>query len=314
MNRTADLDLVLREYLADDGGSARDYVLDVVADRISHQPQRRAWRLHGRPIMTTQIKLIAAAAAAVVLAVAGWNLLPRTGSIGGPPTAPPSVAPSPSATARPSPTLGSGALPSGKLAAGHYTLTPPIDALPGLTVAADIPADWRGYPEIPALTAPSDSESRQVGGLIGFMPGEGLFSDPCHWNVDGTGSTDQSGDVEIGPSVDDLVAALQANTSYTASEPRPITIGGFEGKVVDLQLPGDDVLSTCDGDPAQQGDHKFIVLTKGFWSQGPDSRWRLFILDVNGTRLVTMISSFGSLPQAELDAAQAIVASFVITT
>jgi hypothetical protein len=56
-----------------------------------------------------------------------------------------------------------------------------------------------------------------------------------------------------------------------------------------------------------------MVLSKGFWSQGPNSRWRLYILDVEGTRLITMISSFGSLPQAELDAAQAIVNLLMIT-
>jgi hypothetical protein len=312
MNRPPDVELVLREYLADDGDRAPDYVLDVVKDRIAGQPQRRTWPFPGRTNVT-QLKLAAALAAAVIIAVVGYNLLPRQSSIGGLPTPSPTAAPTPTEVPQPSPTFGSGALPSGRLAAGHYTMVPPIDGLPGLTIAADIPAGWKGTPEIPALTSPSDSESGRVGGLIGFMPGEGLFKDACHWDVDGSGSIDQPGNVGVGPTVADLVSAIQANTSYTSSAPSPVTIGGFQGMVVDLQLPGADVLSTCDGDPSQSGDHKFIVLTRGFWSQGPDSHWRLFILDVGGTRLVTMISSFGSLPQAELDAAQAIVESFEIT-
>jgi hypothetical protein len=311
MNRTPDLDLVLREYLADDGGAARDYVLNVVADRISRQPQRRSWPFQGRTTVT-QLKLAAALAAAVIIAVVGWNLLPRGGSVGGPPTPAPTVAPTPSGQPKPSPTLGSGALPNGTLAAGRYTITLPNDMFPGMTVAADVPAGWKGYPEVPALTSPSDSESGKVGGLIGFMSVERLFSDACHWNLDRTGSIGQTGDVEVGSTVDDVVAALKANKSYTASAPTPVTIRGFQGKVLDLQLPGSAVLNTCDGEAGQTGDHKFIVLSKGFWAQGPDSRWRLFVLDVGGTRLVTMISAFGSLPQAELDAAQAIVESFEI--
>jgi len=63
MNRTPDVELVLREYLADDGFSAPDHLLEVVAQRIGRQPQRRRWRLLGRPFMNSYAKLAAAAAA-----------------------------------------------------------------------------------------------------------------------------------------------------------------------------------------------------------------------------------------------------------
>ena len=49
MNRTPDVELVLRDYFADDGLTAPDYVLDVVEGRISRQPQRRSWRLLEAP-------------------------------------------------------------------------------------------------------------------------------------------------------------------------------------------------------------------------------------------------------------------------
>ena len=52
MNRTPDVELVLRDYFADDGLTAPDYVLDVVEERIGRQPQRRTWRLRWRPLMT----------------------------------------------------------------------------------------------------------------------------------------------------------------------------------------------------------------------------------------------------------------------
>ena len=92
MNRNPDVELVLRDYFADDGLTAPDYVLDTVEGRISRQPQRRPWPFQGRTNVTTQFKLIAGLAAALVVAVVGWNLLPRSGGSGGSPT------PSPSAT------------------------------------------------------------------------------------------------------------------------------------------------------------------------------------------------------------------------
>lgn len=69
-----------------------DRVLDVVADRIGRQGQRRPWRLLGRPLMSTYPKFAAAAAVVIVLAVTGYALLPKLG-VG--PAATPSPAPSP---------------------------------------------------------------------------------------------------------------------------------------------------------------------------------------------------------------------------
>ena len=93
MNRTPDVDLVLRDYFADDGVTAPDYVLDVVERRISRQPQRRVWPFPGRTTnMTTQIKLIGALAAAIVVAVVGYNLLPGTSGPGSQTAAPTAAA------------------------------------------------------------------------------------------------------------------------------------------------------------------------------------------------------------------------------
>ena len=49
----------------------------------------------------------------------------------------------------------------------------------------------------------------------------------------------------------------------------------------------------------------------GTWyAQGPNSRWRLYILDVEGTRLITLLSILERTPQADIAAAEAIVESF----
>ena len=100
MNRTPDVAVVLRAYLADDGLTAPDRVLDVVEERIGRQRQRRSWRLPRRPSMNTYAKLAAGVAAIVFVAIAGWQLLPGSGSGGKPTPSPTSVS-----TPRPTPTV-----------------------------------------------------------------------------------------------------------------------------------------------------------------------------------------------------------------
>jgi hypothetical protein len=300
MNRSPDVELVLRDYFADDGLTAPDYLLDVVEGRISRQPQRHTWRLPWRlPPMNRIITYVAAAVAVLVLAVVGYNLLPRQGGVGGQPTALPTS--SPAAT-------GPVDLPSGTLTAGRYRLDLSfID--PGLSIVAAVPAGWIGHPEIPALTSPAGSNE---GLLIGFMQADRLFSDACHWDLDGTGSPDQQGDVVVGPTAADLVSALQANASYMTSGHEPTSVGGFQARALELQLPGNDVISTCDRRPGEStGD--YFVFPGGFYAQGTNSRWHLHIIDVDGTRLITMISIAEGTSEAEFEVAEAIAMSFEVT-
>jgi hypothetical protein len=100
MNRTPDVELVLREWFADDGAPAPGFLLDAIEERIGRQPQRRTWPLKRRPTVTT-FKLAAALAAALMIAVVGWNLLPRGTSNGSAPTPSPTrgIAPTPAASA-----------------------------------------------------------------------------------------------------------------------------------------------------------------------------------------------------------------------
>jgi hypothetical protein len=306
MNKSSDIDRVLSTWMADGPAAIPDRVVDVVAARIGVQGQRRMWPFPRRTNVTTQIKLIAALAAALVVAVVGYSLLPPQGSVGGPTTAP---------TASPQPTTVASAaavvdLPEGTLGGGRYRMDLAfVD--PGYSIVAEVPAGWSGNPDIPAIVSPEASNGQIV---IAQMVAESLFTDPCHWDLNGTG-LDQDGDVVVGPTVNDLVAALKANTSYSASAATPVSISGFDGQQLELQLPGDDVLSTCDkhGPGSPFSGTAYFVFSRGFYAQGPNNRWQLAILDVDGTRLINMISIGEGTPQADIDAAQAIVESFEIT-
>jgi hypothetical protein len=45
----------------------------------------------------------------------------------------------------------------------------------------------------------------------------------------------------------------------------------------------------------------------GLYRQGPGNRWHLYILDVNGTRLIAVILSYAKTPQNDVDLAQNII-------
>jgi hypothetical protein len=302
MNHRSEIDRVLKVWMADGPAAIPDRVVDVVATRIAVQRQRRAWPFPGRTTMTTQIKLIAGLAAALVVAVVGYNLLP-----GRPGTGSPTTAPTPSAQPTPSPSVIR-ELPAAVLEAGRYRMALSfID--PGLEAVADVPAGWTGHPDIPAVTTAAGSNS---GILISFMVTDGLFSDPCRWDLDGSGNPAQSGDVEVGPTVGDLVAALRANEAYTASAAIPVTIGGFDGQELELQLPGDDVIRGCDP-RAGESSGDYFVFPDGFYAQGANSRWRLSIVDVEGIRLIIMVSIAEGVPAADIAAAEALVESIAFT-
>ena len=82
-------------------------MLDVLSERIDRQPQRAAWRHDRRlPFMNPYIKVGAAIAAVLIVAIVGWNLLPAKQGVGVPDR---SATPTPTATPAPSPIGGTAA-------------------------------------------------------------------------------------------------------------------------------------------------------------------------------------------------------------
>ncbi len=51
----------------------------------------------------------------------------------------------------------------------------------------------------------------------------------------------------------------------------------------------------------------FVFSGPGLYAQGQANRWHLYILDVEGTRLIAVILSYGGTPQADLDTAQDVI-------
>ena len=314
MSRAPDVDRVLLEYLADDGAFAPDYVLDVVADRIARQPQRRTWRLRGRPFMNLYVKAAAGLAAVLLIAVVSYNLLPRQPSEGGQPTPSPTVSSSP--TVSPSPAPSAGAIrdvpPTGTtLAPGRWRFHL-ASSTPSVSVLADIPTGWLAYGDGGGLENRLATNSAPAGLAIFFeAPAHGLFSDPCHWDRAGTGTVGD-GDVAVGPAVADLVGALRANTAYTSSTPTAIAFGPYAGQQLELRFPATLDPATCDTETGADGG-TYRPMPDTIYSQGPSNIWRMSIVDVAGTRLVVHMEYFPGTAPDKVAEAQAIIDSFVIT-
>jgi hypothetical protein len=311
MTQRSDIDRVLQIWMSDGPTAIPDRVVDVVAARIGVQPQRRAWPFPWRTTVNTQTKLIATLAAAIVLAVGAYNLLPRGSGPGGTTASPtPTIAPTPAAPTA----AGFQDVPAngGNLTAGQWRFQLGTNAT-RLPVVANIPAGWQAFGDQHGLESIVATNSPPSGIAILFeMPAHGVFSDPCHWDVDGSGRGDQPGDVAVGPTAADLVGALRANTSYTSTAPTPVTYGPYSGQQLELTFSATLDPSTCDRDPTDDAG-TYRVMPDAIYSQGKSNIWEMTIVDVAGTRVVVIIEHFPGTDPAELAEAKAIVDSFDFT-
>jgi hypothetical protein len=312
MTSDRDIERLLDAWLTDGPLRVADRVIDDAAARIAHQPQRRAWRLLWRDqTMNADLKPILAVAAVVLVTVVGVNILSAAPSgIGGPA---PTTSPSPTPTSTPTPTPVVRSLPDGILAAGTYRATP-FRSTPELTVTLTVPAGWTGFQNWAILGPNGTGAPTGIG--VGFLKVDGVFSDPCHWDADGTGSFTQLGDVEVGPTVDDLVAALRANSSYVVTTPAAVTLSGFAGQRLDIQMPTDLDPTTCDRGPGDPTGLYYVFTGAngegGLYAQGPRQIYHEWILDVAGQRMLVGYNDYATTPAAEQAAAQAIIDSMVI--
>jgi hypothetical protein len=291
---------IIGSWLEDGRTRLPDHVLDTVLDQLPSTPQRRpSWPARRIAHVQALAKYAIAAAAVVVVAIISLNLLGaefgRTGGVGTPPS------PSPTATPRPD--------PDGDLQPGTYIVRPLPTPNDALTVEYTVPDGWSAI-EGGALMPADEPGTTAPGGMgIEFIDVTSI-NDPCQWS----GTAD---DVSLGPTVDDLVGALRAQTAYEVSDQVDVTIGGHSGKRVDIVMPTEPFQGQTPTAPGCDDEvfRPWSTTAHGpnpIYAQGPANRWQTNILDVDGTRLVIVVQDFpGTSPEdrAEMDA---IVDSLVI--
>ena len=92
MSAERDVNRIVRSWLREGEHESADAILGIVLSGLDTAPQRRSWWPARRSSpWNTYAKLAAAAAAVLLVAVVGYNLLPRIGGFGGRPTATPSL-------------------------------------------------------------------------------------------------------------------------------------------------------------------------------------------------------------------------------
>jgi len=155
-----------------------------------------------------------------------------------------------------------------ELAPGDYGMTP--EGLPDMPWAVlSVPG---GFANLDGwlLKDPEDGPVRGVG----YWTVSGVDRDPCAAVPDV---------ISVGPSVEDVATALEAQKLTRTTEPVPITLDGHSGLYLELQVPRNIELSDC-----AAGQYNVWVSDPGGGRhlQEPGQVDRLWILDVDGNTVV----------------------------
>jgi hypothetical protein len=247
--------------------------------------------------------LVSACALVAILASACASAAPTAL----PPTAPPPThaptqaptpsltqAPSHSAIPTPSQAPGIEPLPSdGPLSAGTFLYDYPQFA--PVAFSLTFPEGWtveNGGWNVFSADLPSE---------VGFASSnvDTIYADAC---------TGMDGEVvDAGSTVDDLVNALlaQAGPAVAVEGPSEVTLGGYSGQRVDITAPAAAEVEGCAVPGLQlwrdEAGNWFVVL--------PDWQSSIYIVDVDGERLVLATQYPASAPAADLAELEAVIES-----
>lgn len=316
MSRDPESERIVRAWLADGRTGLPDHVLDAVLDRIPSLPQKRSGRPEGRyREMFSSTRTILASAAAVLVLVVGISLAPNLVPAGGVvATATPSPTATPSATATPSVAASESPAPG--------TSEPPLlknwgrGYLDGRTYLVDSP-----FPVAFTLDVPSTSTWAQKvfdpfvvelaklqheAGLNFWNLGT-LYADPCQW---------RSGllDPPVGATVDEMANALASMPGLEMKEPVNVTIDGRPAAMIEYDAPAST--EHCDGAEMHgwpYGGESLVARLDCCYGApsifATNERGRLYVVDVDGSRLVIRLWYFPQNEARDLADLEGILAS-----
>jgi hypothetical protein len=187
-------------------------------------------------------------------------------------------------------------LRDGPLAAGTYRYVhqnvcddPPRDCPaqatppPALGIELTVPPGWVAATDF-HLIRPAEgresgapNQSALVMGWTNFWVG--LNSEPC------SQVSHQRTDIEVGPSVRGFVETVVAHPTLVTSEPIDVSLGGYSGRFFSLTAPAD--LSGCE---------EWRPWDPGFFAQGPNNLWDVWVMDVDGFRILIVTEQFPETP------------------
>lgn len=248
--------------------------------------------------MNSTIRIGLAAAAVVVIAVIGYQLLSGS-NVGGPgPAETPRTTSSPASSVVPS----IPAMPDGLLLPGTYSVRPQDIDAPRVSIT--VPAGWygRGF----GVNKDDSIEPPDGAGVMLWGGRFNVYDDPCRWSTSLPSS-------RTGSTVDDLVAALSAQPGRDATAATDVTVGGFSGKAIELTVPVGLAFDTVNGFiDCDEGEFRSWISADGRsfrLHQGPGQHDQLWVIDVNGTRVIIDATFYEGSSEADVAEIQAILDS-----
>ena len=299
-----DVSRAIRSWLHEDRHEDASRVAGAVLDQVETTPRRRAtwWPAWRTRFMSKFVSLGLGAAAVVVALVIGTQFLggPEAGEVGGAPSA----MPSPTATLAPptpSTTPAAAGLPLGPHMILDGQTDDPADSFPPLTVTIPAP-DWYGDVGGGILLKNDQHGPPDGSGMIIFVRREYLvYGDACNWKTTVPDSPVTT--------VDAFVAALSSQGSRTASEPVDITLGGYAGKSITLEVPDDVDFSACDPGYGGSWDCGDDGPSPCGYHTGEGEIDTVYILDVDGLIMAWQTGYYTGTPAQDVAELEAIVQS-----
>jgi hypothetical protein len=147
-----------------------------------------------------------------------------------------------------------------------------------VAVAYTVPDGWEALDDGWAVIK---SGSDPVFGAA-FWNVANVFVDPCQWVLF---------DPPVGPSVDELAAAWAKVPAVEVTSTSDVTVDGYVGREVEFTVPNYDA-SECQQNKFGLWQAGSFANIPDYWAQGPNVHLQLWILDVDGTRVVIKASYF----------------------
>jgi hypothetical protein len=166
----------------------------------------------------------------------------------------------------------------GILPAGRYGMTANGSARPYAVV--EVPEGFSNFGGWTLFKEGLDEEAGEFTGM-GYWTISDVFPDPCGPDV-----------VEVGNGVEEVAGALQEQEQSLVTEPVPVTIDGYQGLYLELQMPNDIDLGECGQYDVWSSDPG-----GGRYMEVPGQLDRNWILDVEGDVVVLQITASPGVPK-----------------
>lgn len=181
--------------------------------------------------------------------------------------------------------------------AGAYGMT--ARGMDAPLAVVDVPAGYENFGFF-ALIGGALESGEEPFYAVDYWTVYGVFKDPCAYGLEAA--------PEIGGTVQDLAAALGAQERSEVSEPVSVSLGDHDGLYLELRVPSGLDIETCD-EPGRYfvwqgkpGDAHHQLNEAGALE-------RIWILDVEGQRVVLTAISTPGVPEEKVEELEAIVES-----